>query len=114
GAILILGGGDPVELKPVLLSRHLQEGGEPVGRVLREAVLDPARVGPWEAVEDDVRVALAGLGHEPELVAARLRARELVARQDVAGLAAAGGVLAAADLDLEVLEARAELGGEKE
>jgi hypothetical protein len=61
-----------------------------------------------------VRVAPAGLGHEPELVAARLRARQLVARQHMAGLAAAGGILAAADLDLEVLEARAELGGEEE
>ena len=32
----------------------------------------------------------------------------------MAGLAAAGGVLAAADLDLEMLEAGAELGGEEE
>ena len=71
------------------------------------------RISPWQAVEDDLRIAFAGLGHEPELVAARLGISQFLAGDDMGGLAAAGGVLAAADLHLEMLEPGAEFGLEQ-
>ncbi len=88
--------------------RGLEKRHEPLGRLLREPVPDPLRIGPGQAVENHPRVALAGLGHEPELVAAGLGVRQLLASDRVGGFAAASGILATADLDLQMLEAGAE------
>ena len=68
------------------------------------------RVSPRQAVQDDLWVAFAGLGHEPELVAACLGISQFLAGHDMGRLAAAGGILTAADLHLEMLEPGAEFG----
>ena len=56
-----------------MFARGFKERDKPIGGLLREAVFDPMRIGPRQAVEDDVRIAFAGLGHEREFVTARLR-----------------------------------------
>ena len=114
GPHFILPRRQPVDFQTVLMPRHVEEGDEPIGRILREAAGEPAGIAPRQAVEEHLRVSLAGLGHQPELVAPGLGMRQFLAGHRVRRLAAVGRVLSAADLHLQVLQGGAELGLEKE
>ena len=88
----------------------MDEVDDVVDVVLREeiAVPDPARRAPFQGIELDVGVAQLGLLHQPPLIAARI---VLIARAPhMGGFRAIGGVLVAADFDLQMLDVGAVVG----
>ncbi len=114
--LLLVPDADVVDIDAMVLPGAFDERGDKPGVVfgVKPPVADPSGSPPLQGFDQDTRIPVPGLPHQPPLVAAlevfRFRILKLLARASVAWLRTVGGVDVTPDFDLQVVQAGAESG----